>query len=116
MKQFLSQLYIPGAVCALLGLVAYIPFRPVAPYVLMAGGLLMAVAQFFTPTNTKDPVIVRLYRQRIFSSLFLAVAGMLMIFLPRGNEWVAAVTVAALIQLYTAFRIPALEKKEMEKK
>ncbi|MGI6219505.1 MAG: hypothetical protein ACOYJE_06580 [Bacteroidaceae bacterium] len=116
MKQFLTKLYIPGAVCALAGLVAYLPFREGAPYILITGGALMAIAQFFMPVQTKDPVIIRLYRQRVFSSLFLVVAGILMKYLPRGNEWILAVAIAAVIQLYTAFRIPVLERREAEEK
>ena len=116
MKQFLMRLYVPGALCALAGLLAYIPFRGAAPYVLAAGALLMTVGQYFTPVHTKDPVIVRLYRQRVFSCLFLVVAGILMKYMPRGNEWMLAVLVAAVIQVYTAFRIPVLERREAEKR
>ena len=39
-------------------------------------------------------------------------AGVLMIVLPRGNEWILCLTLAAIIQLYTAYRIPMLEKRE----
>ncbi len=115
MKQFLTKLYIPGALCVLVGLMAYFPFRAGAPYILIAGGLLMSVAQYFMPVRTKNPVIERLYRQRVFSTLFLVVAGILMICMPRGNEWVLLVAISALIQLYTAFRIPALERRDAEK-
>jgi hypothetical protein len=43
-------------------------------------------------------------------SLALIAAGVLM-FTHHRNEWIVAMTVGALLQLYTSFRIPA----EMEK-
>ena len=33
-------------------------------------------------------------------------------FTTRGNEWIACLTVAAILELYTAFRIPQEEEKE----
>jgi len=33
-------------------------------------------------------------------------------FTTRGNEWIACLTIAAILELYTAFRIPQEEEKE----
>ena len=35
-------------------------------------------------------------------------------FFTHGNEWILALTVAAVIELYTAFRLPQEEAKEKE--
>lgn len=32
-------------------------------------------------------------------------------FTTRGNEWIACLTIAAILELYTAFRIPQEEEK-----
>ena len=37
-------------------------------------------------------------------------------FTTRGNEWIACLTIAAVLELYTAFRIPQEEAKEENKK
>ena len=34
------------------------------------------------------------------------------VFTTRGNEWIACLTIAAILELYTAFRIPQEEEKE----
>lgn len=33
-------------------------------------------------------------------------------FTTRGNEWIACLTIAAILELYTAFRIPQEEEKK----
>lgn len=112
MKRFFSIFYVIGAVLVLLGALFYIPYREIAPYVYIPGALLIGFVQLFSPYRGTNSVIKRLYRQRIFGAAFLVLAGVLMIVLPRGNEWILCLTLAAIIQLYTAYRIPMLEKRE----
>ena len=47
----------------------------------------------------------------LVGAVLLVFAGVLM-FVTRHNEWVLCLTVAAILQLYTAFRIPAELEKE----
>ena len=47
----------------------------------------------------------------IFGALALILTGAFM-FTTRGNEWIACLTIAAILELYTAFRIPQEEEKE----
>ena len=49
--------------------------------------------------------------QQIFGALALILTGAFM-FTTRGNEWIACLTIAAILELYTAFRIPQEEEKE----
>ena len=59
----------------------------------------------------KNLIIRRLRRQQILGAVLLVFAGVLM-FVTRHNEWVLCLTVAAILQLYTAFRIPSELEKE----
>jgi hypothetical protein len=52
-----------------------------------------------------------LRRQQIFGGLFLVVGGLCMFF-THGNEWIACLTIGAVLLLYTSFRIPSEESKE----
>ena len=68
-------------------------------------------------------VIRRLRRQQIIGALLLMLSGVAMfgnvyrIEYVRHNEWLIVMLIAALLELYTAFRIPAeLEKEKREKR
>lgn len=115
MKRFFPFLYMTGALLVLLGVVCYFPFREWAPYVYLLGALLIGGVQLCSPYKGNNTLIKRLYVQRTFGIIFLIVTGVLMLTLPRGNEWILCLTLAAILQLYTAYRIPVLEKKEEEK-
>ena len=63
--------------------------------------------EFFTsprwmPTSFSNPT---------YGALALILTGAFM-FTTRGNEWIACLTIAAILELYTAFRIPQEEEKE----
>ena len=64
----------------------------------------MANASTFLPPFLK-------HGYRIFGALALILTGAFM-FTTRGNEWIACLTIAAILELYTAFRIPQEEEKE----
>ena len=115
MTKLSPYLYVTGAILVLLGLVLYLPQRSIAPYLLIVGGLMLACAQSFVDERPNSAILRRLYNQRLIGHLLLFIAGGLMLIFPRGNEWILAITIAALLQVYTAFRIPALEKREEKK-
>jgi hypothetical protein len=48
--------------------------------------------------------------QQIFGAIALVLTGAFMFF-TRGNDWIACLTIAAILELYTAFRIPQEEAK-----
>jgi drug/metabolite transporter (DMT)-like permease len=59
----------------------------------------------------KNLIVRRLRRQQILGAVLLVFAGVLM-FVTKHNEWVLCLTVAAILELYTAFRIPSELEKE----
>jgi drug/metabolite transporter (DMT)-like permease len=62
----------------------------------------------------KNIIIRRLRRQQIIGATLLVVAGVMMILWKR-NEWVVCLTIAAVLEMYTVFRIPQEEEKEKNK-
>ena len=73
--------------------------------------LIHILAQVNTPIKGKSKTLKRLRIQQIFGALALILTGAFM-FTTRGNEWIACLTIAAILELYTAFRIPQEEEKE----
>lgn len=111
MKKYYSLIFQAGAILVLVGAASYITRWAFSPYILTVGALAVAIAQAQIPYDKKDIVIKRLHRQQLFGGLFLVIAGILMFTLPRGNEWMLALTIGAVLELYTAFRLPQAEKK-----
>ena len=56
-------------------------------------------------------IIRRLRRQQLLGAMLLVLTGVIMLLWKR-NEWIVCLTVAAVLELYTAFRIPQEEAKE----
>ena len=104
-KSILTATFAVGAVMLLVGAASYITHWNLSPYIYTVGALLVALSQWLTPTPSSASVTVRrLYRQQSLGALFLVVTGILM-FTTRGNAWIASLTIAAVIYLYTAIRI-----------
>lgn len=111
MNKLISALYVVGGIMLLAGAAVMITGWEPAPYIYTIGACMFALAQINSPYHGTNKNIKRLRRQQIIGALFLVVAGALMFFAHR-NEWIVAMTIGALIQLYTAFRIPKEEEKE----
>lgn len=101
-----------GAILVLMGAASYITRWSLSPYIYTLGAFAVGVSQAMTSYKGKDIVIKRLYRQQLFGALFILISGVLMFTLPHGNEWMLTLTIGAILQLYTAFRIPQEEKKQ----
>ena len=113
MKKVLSYLFILGALMLLSGTAIYITGWTYAPHLFIAGALLVAIAQTFSPACGDSITLKRLRRQQLFASLLLVVSGPLMLF-SHGNEWIITLTIAAVLELYTAWRIPQEEEKSQQ--
>lgn len=112
MKQFISALYVVGAILALAGaLMKATSWDIYAPYIVTIGGTMVTLAIFNTPIQGKSKILKRLRIQQIFGGLTLILAGAFMLY-TRGNEWIASLTISAILQLYTSFRIPQEEARE----
>ncbi|ERI86198.1 hypothetical protein HMPREF1981_01018 [Bacteroides pyogenes F0041] len=114
MKQLIPALFAAGAVMILVGAASYITRWSYSPYIYTIGAGCFALAQLNTPVKGKSGTLRRLRIQQIFGALALLLTGVFMFF-TRGNEWIVSLTIAAILQLYTAFRIPQEEEKERKK-
>ena len=110
MKQWTSALFVVGAIMLLTGAAVYVTGWTPAPYIYTVGATLVALAQFNTPLPVETPVLKRLRRQQLIGALLLIITGGFMLY-THGNEWIVSLTIAAVLQLYTAFRMP----QEIEK-
>ena len=111
-KKYLEYMTTIGAVLILVGAGSYITQWALSPYLYTAGAILFAIAQLMSRYEGKNIIIRRLRRQQIFGAFLLMLTSVCMFTLHR-NEWIVCLTVAAILELYTAFRIPdELEKKK----
>ena len=104
MKQLVPALFAVGALMALVGAAVFITGWIYAPYIYTIGAGFVALAQINTPVKGKSKTLKRLRIQQIFGAVALVLTGAFM-FSTRGNEWIACLTIAAILELYTAFRI-----------
>ena len=103
---------------------AIMPMEPslmtYAAYIYMCGALTFGCMQLLQRYDGRNIALMRLRRQQIVASFLLIAAGIMFIMKVnaiapfRGDEWQVALCIAAFIELYTAFRIPAEIKKENE--
>lgn len=99
-----------GAVLLLVGAMLQITRWEISPYIYTLGAVMFSYVQVMSRYEGKNLIIRRLRRQQIVGAVLLVFAGVLM-FVTRHNEWILCLSAAAVIQLYTAFRISS----EMEK-
>ena len=122
LTKFQAILYNLGGVLMLIG--AIMPMEPslttYAAYIYTSGALAFGCMQLLQRYEGKNPALIRLRRQQIIASFLLIAAGIMFIMKVnyiapfRGDEWQVALCIAAFIELYTAFRIPAEIQKENE--
>ena len=114
MSKYYSAIATVGAVELLLGAALQITQLAWAPYLYLIGAIMFAYVQVMSGYEGKNIIIRRLRRQQIIGATLLVVAGVMMILWKR-NEWVVCLTIAAVLEMYTAFRIPQEEEKEKNK-
>ncbi|MDO4779659.1 MAG: hypothetical protein Q3992_01385 [Bacteroides sp.] len=111
MKNLLNAFMFIGALMVVVGAAAYITKWEYAKYIFTVGAGMYALYVVNTPIAVQTATTRRLRVQQIFGALGLIVTGLFMI-TTRGNEWIAALLVSAILILYTAIRIPQEIKKE----
>ena len=114
MSKYYSAIATVGAVALLLGAALQITQLAWAPYLYLIGAIMFAYVQVMSGYEGKNIIIRRLRRQQIIGATLLVVAGVMMILWKR-NEWVVCLTIAAVLEMYTAFSIPQEEEKEKNK-
>ena len=100
-----------GAVLLLVGAMLQITRWELSPILYTIGAVMFAYVQVMSRYEGKNLIIRRLRRQQILGAVLLVFAGILM-FVTKHNEWVLCLTIAAILELYTAFRIPSELEKE----
>lgn len=111
MNKYYTVISAVGAVLLLIGAMLQITILFFAPYVYIVGAVMFAYVQVMSGYEGRNIVIRRLRRQQVIGAMLLVVAGVMMILWHR-NEWVACLSIAAVLELYTAFRIPQEEERE----
>lgn len=114
MSKYYSAIATVGAVALLLGAALQITQLAWAPYLYLIGAIMFAYVQVMSGYEGKNIIIRRLRRQQIIGATLLVVTGVMMILWKR-NEWIVCLTIAAVLEMYTAFRIPQEEEKEKNK-
>lgn len=109
-KPVRQMAYAVGGLLMVAGALLYVTRWAGASWLFIAGALLFGSAQLADKYTGDSFVVRRLRRQQMLASLLLVATGVLMLTLSH-NEWVVCLLVAAVIELYTSFRIPhELEK------
>ena len=112
MNKTYSLIQMVGAVLLLVGAMLQITHWALSPYIYTLGAVLFAYVQVvMNRYEGKNLIIRRLRRQQIIGAALLVFAGVLM-FTSKRNEWIVCLTIAAVLQLYTAYRIPSELEKE----
>ena len=117
-RQLLAQQI--GAVLMLLGAACFM-WQPLwATVAFTVGALVFAPLQMLQRYEGRSFTLRRLRRQQLLGALALLVTACLMIMqvcqigFARRNEWVVALAIACVLELYTAFRISAELEKEKD--
>ena len=100
-----------GAVLLLVGAMLQITRWELSPIIYTLGAVMFVYVQVMSRYEGKNLIVRRLRRQQILGAVLLVFAGVLM-FVTKHNEWVLCLTIAAVLELYTAFRIPSELEKE----
>ena len=111
MKKGHEWIQMTGAVLTLVGAALQITRWELSPYIYIVGAVLFAYTQVMDGYDGKNLIVRRLRRQQILGAVLLVFAGVLM-FVTHNNEWILCLTVAAILELYTAYRIPSELQKE----
>ena len=107
---FQNLIYQLGGILLIVGaILPLVPsFTTFAPYVFTTGCLMFSTMQLQQRYEGRDITVRRLRRQQIVGAFLLLISACLMLM-----KWKLTLAIAALLQLYTAFRLPAaLNKSE----
>ncbi|MFV0398425.1 MAG: hypothetical protein ACK5JU_10510 [Bacteroidales bacterium] len=106
----LKYLFQISAVVLLVSLVGKIIQFEYANYVFAVAAAGIAIAKLNTRYQGSNFRLKRLYRIDSLVGILLIGASYLMF--KNMNEWVLCLTIASILQLYTAYIIPRIEEKE----
>ncbi|MCR4993781.1 MAG: hypothetical protein K6A32_00090 [Bacteroidales bacterium] len=118
----LLRLQSVGALLMVLGAALFMLKPLIATICYTIGAVIFCPIQMLQSYEGKNFVIRRLRRQQLLGLIALLCAACCMIMqvgcfgFARRNEWVICLVIGCILELYTAFRIPAeLEKEDSQK-
>ena len=126
-----------GGVMLIAGAAVYITGWEYAPYFYLVGSLMFAAGQFADRYTGDDPIVKRLRFQQVLGAVFLLLTAVLMFSAPlhnrlladmgaggklrsflleltRKNNWIVTLSIGAVFELYSAFRLDHISKNDME--
>ena len=112
-----NALFCIGAVLMLVGLIIYIMYPMVGMYIFGIGTLLFALMQVKTEYLGRKITLIRLRRQQLLACCCFVLTLVLMSMQVHGwgpfrrQEWIIALAIGCVLELYTSFRIPQELKK-----
>lgn len=121
-----------GEILVVIGAAAWLPMRGMAQVAFAMGTVMFAIGRLlqtplyekYMPTDPRELTLRRLYHQRVIGIVALIVAAIVMN-VPQGfhfglyitpSSWLMVFIVFVVIEVYTVFRISAVEKKGKEQK
>ena len=122
LRKLQNLIYGAGGVLLVAGAALYaVPgLTGASPYVYSAGALMFVPMQMLAGYDGRDLTVRRLRRQQLLSAVLLLLVAPLMSMNVwqagplRGHEWLLLLTIAAVYQVFAAFRIPAALKRAGE--
>lgn len=102
-----------GAVLMLFGVAVHIFSAEISLYIYGIGAMLFCLMQLRAVYEGNDLNVIRLRRQQLFACLMFICTVMCMSMqvyqygFARRNEWVVALAIGCVLELYTAWRIPS---------
>jgi hypothetical protein len=125
-EKILGYVEIVGETLVVAGAAAWLPLPVIASCVFCVGVVVFAVGRFtqtpfyqkYTVMDPKELTMRRLYHQRVFGIIALILSAALMC-LPQGfyfgmyvtsSSWLVLFAIFVVLEVYTAFRISAVEK------
>ena len=112
-----NVLFRMGAILMLIGLTVHIFNAEISLFIYGIGAMLFCLMQLRAVYEGNDLNVIRLRRQQLFACLMFIGTAMCMSMqvyqygFARRNEWVVALAIGCVLELYTAWRIPnALQK------
>lgn len=112
-----NVLFRMGAILMLIGVTVHIFNAEISLFIYGIGAMLFCLMQLRAVYEGNDLNVIRLRRQQLFACLMIIGTAMCMSMqvyqfgFARRNEWVVALAIGCVLELYTAWRIPnALQK------
>lgn len=112
-----NMLFRIGAILMLIGVTVHIFNAEISLFIYGIGAMLFCLMQLRAVYEGNDLNVIRLRRQQLFACLMFIGTAMCMSMqvyqfgFARRNEWVVALAIGCVLELYTAWRIPnALQK------